>query len=153
MRVLLFEGVFYERSGSIWVETEDGHESITESLKDFHGQTTRIFMHHIGDPLLSDRWGLGSCLWQPSECPFGHHKNPYALFHFDETGRLDYKTLSLHTSNGVKKVPLEYLCGHKSRLTSLSVPEEIPFDFSATEARAEGLRDILSKLKNSLENL
>ena len=149
MNVFILEGLFYSKSDSIWVQEEGPiSKSVEEVLEPLNKSSVRIFLHHM-----QDRWGVASCFWLPAKCPFGHHINPRSLLHFDEIGVLDYENSSLDTSNGVKTIPLEHLCGHKARLIIMELPKDLPSDLSSIESRADHLKGILSKLKSSLETL
>lgn len=154
MDVFILQGLFYDKEGSIWVQEKDSdHKPIDKFLSRFSNLNVRIFLHHIPNPTPSNRWGVGSCFWQPADCPFGHHQNPQDLLHFDAVGVLDYVNRSLLTPNGVKQIPLGHLCGHRSRLILIGLPSTPLSDLSSVESKAKTLKDVLSKLKLSLETL
>jgi hypothetical protein len=153
MEVLILGGIFYEMAGQIWVESHSEHKSLLEKLKPFEGKQIHIVMYHSHDPDNMSGWGGGSCLWEPTEsCPFDHHIYPSKLLHFDETGVFQ-KELSLKTLDGVKKLPLSALPGHRAQVVvcsfgDLSVGD---MDMDSLRDRASGLVDQLNLVQDLLK--
>lgn len=150
-KLSMANGVAYMEDGDVIIQDRDGNETnLTTLLEDFEGCQVSLHLgHHPPSPPQPDRWGQGSCLWEPAECPAGHHKEPQELLSFTQSGKLrrDGKRWFIQ---GIE-VPLVYLEGHHSQLVAIQSQGSRKGTAKKVEEltqRATALRDLLVKLRS-----
>jgi hypothetical protein len=158
MRTLLLEGLFYISEGKL--VTEDG-DDLYEQLVPFVGQDIQLAMHFLPpNPPDMTRWGGGCCMWQPAECPAGHHDHPDRLLNIALRGVLgrDVDRWFIDTFEGNQvDLPFALLDGHHGRVAAATVIDMqamqeslaniTPEALETLGVRANNLRDLVSRLR------
>ena len=158
LRTMLLEGLFYRRDGII---TTDKGVALFEQLEPLVGQDIHLAVHFLpSDPPNPERWGGGCCMWQPSQCPAGHHEHPDRLLNLAVRGVLgrDGDQWWIDQFDGKRvQIPFTLLDGHQGRVAAASV-----FDVQAMQEslsnitpdmienisiRSNNLRDLLDQLR------
>lgn len=157
----LVEGIFaLDGTGQMRVEGEDGVvRSLEETLRPMVGSMVHLAAHFLPVEMDPTRWGFGSCRWQPSECPAGHHKNPTFLLSVKGEGVLHGEDGCwwVETFAGLKvEIPLDQLNGHHGRVAAATavdveaMREKLsgisPDDIDAIGVQAEELKSMLGQL-------
>ena len=118
---ILLAGLFYRHRGDLVVE-EQG--AVNDVLAPFVGQSVHLVLHHAPQEKGSKRWGLGSCLWQPNNCPAGHHEFPERLLNFMAKGVLARNKRVWEVAG--KPIPFGLVEGHFARLVLSPLPPKAP---------------------------
>lgn len=151
----ILEGLFFLKNEILWCQSEEGNFSVPEILSPLKGKEVDIFLcHKPPTPMQPDRWGGGSCYWEPSgRCPAGHHNLSSVLLRVKERGKLSYVSGKwlIKAERGKVELPIEKLDGHTGLFTacsSLNLEEAKTVDYSTLElAQIEMLSKVLETLK------
>lgn len=158
----LLEGLFYETEGRL---TTDRGGFVDDLLAPLVGQDIQLAIHFVPQlPIDPQKWGGGSCLWQPAECPAGHHEHPDRILNIAVRGVLEREdtTWWVRQLDGKRlQIPLELLDGHHGRLAAASVFDVgkmrdaitgfDPDQIESLGVQATELRDMLSNLQAHLK--
>lgn len=160
LRAILVEGLFYIQDGKI---TTDRGDFLYEHLEPMVGQDIQLAVHFM-PPIPPDptKWGGGCCMWQPTECPAGHHQHPDRILNIALRGVLGHDTgyrWFMDTFDGKQvDLPFALLDGHYGRVAAATVfdvqamqealAEKItPESLEALGVRANNLRDLMERLR------
>lgn len=165
-RALLLEGVFYNDGPRFLCASHKGIEDVPSVLSSVEGQRVKFAAHHLPPTTQPDptKWGGGCCLWQPSgRCPAGHAERPSWLFNISLEGVLlrSGDAWSVQSFDGQTTVLSlqEMLIGHHARIATATLLDvekmrDVVESNNMTDtvedlaARADGLRDLLTRLRN-----
>ena len=163
-RTVLLEGLFYEQDGKLRTDRGD---SVEDSLTPFMGEDINIAIHHLPSfPIEPDKWGGGCCMWQPAECPAGHHEHPDRLLNVTLRGHLERGGVGkwyVDKLDGSRVyLPLALLDGHQARIAcatvfSVEAMQEAlgtavtPEHIEALGIQAQNLKDLMAKLQEQLK--
>lgn len=163
LRAILVEGLFYIQDGKI---STDRGDFLYEHLEPMVGQDIQLALHFLPPtPPDPDRWGGGCCMWQPAECPAGHHEHPDRILNIALRGVLRHEgdQWSLDTFDGKQVVlPFALLDGHHGRVAAATVFDVQAMQESLAEkftpesletlgVRASNLRDLMERLRQHTE--
>jgi len=152
----ILEGLFFWGEGSFLCQTEEKCWKVKEVLLPLENKEVDLFLcHKPPNPPQLDRWGGGSCFWQPSgKCPAGHHNLSSVLLRVKERGILVDVRGEWHIRNerGLICLPFKMLEGHSGIFTACSRvgPEMNNVEYSSLEAAQVG---VLSKILETLKNI
>lgn len=165
-QVVLVEGVFDQQGGEYLVRSDavSPAKSVHDELKPMVDTRIRVALHHLPPDLgdLEGKWGGGSCLWQPSPCPAGHHERPGYLLNVTGEGILRYSEQRrlwridrLDGSNFV--LPFELMVGHYGRLAAATLldiekmRDELTLDdldsVESLGTKLESVKELLEQLR------
>jgi hypothetical protein len=160
LRAILVEGLFYIQDGKI---TTDRGDLLYEHLEPLVGHDIQLAVHFLPpSPPDPTKWGGGCCMWQPAECPAGHHEHPDRILNIALRGVLGRDPGSrwfLDTFDGKQvDLPFALLDGHHGRVAAATVfdvqamqeslAEKItPESLEALGVRANNLRDLMERLR------
>jgi len=164
MRTVLVEGLFYTQEGDLVTERGD---SLYQHIMPLVGQDIQLAVHFM-PPIPPDpgKWGGGCCMWQPAECPAGHHEHPDRILNISLRGVLVQETGDrwfLDTFDGKRVgIPFVLLDGHYGRVAAATVPDVQAMqealgsiNWESVEAmgfRANNLRDLMERLRISIKD-
>jgi hypothetical protein len=160
-KAVLAEGVFTRNGMAIHGPRDT---TVEAELRPLVGKRVRLAMHHLPPNLHNlnpDKWGGGSCLWQPSPCPAGHHERPDYLFNLSAEGvlwdREKYDGWCIERLDGtILDLPFRKMAGHHGRLAAATLIDvEKMRDALTPEALAgvEGLSVQADALREMLERM
>lgn len=157
LQCFVLEGLFFSRDGELCCQAEEGIIKVSDSLLPLKDKEIDLFLcHKPPKPLQPDRWGGGSCYWQPSgKCPAGHHNLSSVLLRVKERGILVkiQDQWAIRAEKGTVFLPFNMLEGHTGLFTgcNLDLPKEGDAQYSALEAvQVEMLSKVLETLKKAL---
>ena len=141
-KVLLIEGLFYDRGGDLFVEQDHGvHRSVTEALSPLVGQRVQFALHHLPPHgIEAGAPGAGSCRFPEGKgCPVRHDEFPDRLLGFHLDGVLQgAPSWGMQKFDGtVVPIPFSGMVGHFGRVAA------------ATILDVEAMRDSLLKAVTS----
>ena len=167
--VVLLEGLFRAHADGFVVERDDGViKPILPEIEKFHKQSVFLSMHHLPPMTIQrDRWCGGCCLWQPVDCPFGHHRTPLQLLNYTGQGVMTMGgegNLYIDFFDGRREIlPLRWMDGHIGRFvaaTALSVEamrdavnaSPVAMDVLGLTNQVSDLRDVLVRIQTVLKD-
>lgn len=150
------EGLFFSENGSFLCQGDEGSLTVCDSLLPLSGKEADLFLcHKPPSPVQPDRWGGGSCYWEPSgKCPAGHHNISSLILRVKEKGVLFEKNKQwvVRTERGVVELPFGMMEGHTgifAGCSSLDLESVQSVDYSSMEvSQVEILSKVLDKIKN-----
>lgn len=147
------EGIFFYEGDILMCQGEEEKENVYFCLESLIDTKISFFMCHKPPiPVQHNKWGLGSCYWEPvGHCPAGHHNLPSILLRMIKTGILK-KEGEWYLDTGPEKVeiPLKMMEGHSGVLTGVTeLPEKLKgLEYSSLEqGQMALLLAFLEKLK------
>lgn len=161
---VLVEGVFDKDEGSFRILPSPiaSFKNVYDELHPLIGFRVRIAMHHLPPNLAAlddSRWGGGSCLWQPSPCPAGHHVRPGYLLNVTGEGVLRHEdgVWFLDQLDGSEfPLPFDQMVGHYGRIAAATLldVDKLRDSLSLDDlAAVEGLSDKIESVKDLLARL
>ncbi len=156
LTLVSFEGVVYRKDDGYHVDdTLQGDTSLTAALRPLIPFTIVEFLgqHFPEAPLLMDRWGGGSCMWESTgKCPCGHHERPGYLFQFRESGKLELKDSGWFL--GGKNIPLDLFEGHRSRIVVVpKLTQDDMLNFSGDVSDLKGILEKITSLQDVFQSV
>lgn len=166
LRAILIEGLFYIQDGKI---ATDRGDFLYEQLEPLVGQDIQLAVHFMPSmPPDPTKWGGGCCVWQPAECPAGHHEHPDRILNIALRGVLGYDVgyrWFMDTFDGQQiDIPFALLDGHQGRVAAATVfdiqameeslaAKVTPESLEALGVRANNLRDLMDRLRVATEGV
>lgn len=158
-------GVHKEGFNDLFVKQDRETVSVYSVLQTLAGQDVQFAMYHLpSNPVDLNRWGCGSCLWEPvGLCPAGHKEHPHMLYNLSGRGVLVYdlghSTMTggwwLDQFDGQRVVlPMALMLpGHMARVavaTVLSVEQmrDTVLSHETAKEQVQDLKNLLSRLKS-----
>lgn len=159
--VVVLSGVFYQNPDTdLLVADEDlGAVALRSQLEPMAGKLVSLVAHHCPpEPPNRQRWGGGSCLFQPTgQCPCGHQDRPDWLYQCAATGLLQYESdrWSVRKADGgVVEIHTEWLVGHYSQILATALPNVEDLQESVRQEMenptVEGLQSRIAQLRGLL---
>lgn len=146
--VEVLEGVFYVAAGNMFVPGRE--EPLHEILDPFVDEGVLVVVHHHPPNGLDlERWGAGSCMWEPTgHCPYGHHDEPHKLFAVEMRGTLRREGSDWFV--GTERLDLTPLEGHLSRMvvTLLEPPVTLTASLDEIDPTQADPEELVMRLKN-----
>ena len=159
-KVVLMEGLFYDRGGDLFVEQDEGvHRAVVATLLPLVGERVQFALHHLPpNGLQPGQPGAGSCQYPGGKgCPLGHDVRPNRLLSFHLEGVLKADPWRLEKFDGTESfIPFSGLDGHYGRVacaTLLDVEAIRDLVSQAPSVQGLGAQDIeaaLARLKKGL---
>lgn len=160
---ILIEGLFYENSGVIHIEKDDGtHVSFPDVVAPCVGQNVQVALHHLPPYGIDlNKPGAGCCQYPAGKgCPVFHDRYPDRLLSFHHEGVLTEGPWRVRTFDGVSvTLPLAGMVGHFGRLGVATVidVEKLrdalgfisPEGLAASGIDSKNLEDLLNRLRNA----
>jgi len=154
---VLIAGLFHRQGGTL-VALSDGNTTVVHEMLDpCEGDRVKCVVQFVPPrPPMLKLWGAGSCLWQPAECPAGHHEHPGKMLNFSQSGTLRHEGERwwLEDDEASHELPLSLLDGHWGRLIVVSDldPAGLQVDAASAEV-AETLTGDLQRVREVLRRL
>jgi len=150
-RSTVLTGLFYERDGDLFVQDKQGPDaSVSESLEPFLNQKIQIAAAHLPPtPVDPKKWGGGCCMWEPGECPAGHHHNPGYLVLMEAQGVITFEDgqWAVLTDEGKRvEVPVAMLLGHTAQVAVVTL-------FNSKDLSQEGSLEDIEEMGQELEEM
>lgn len=152
-------GLCYRKQGRFYLQEHKRDCDLSGLLESLEGRELSYAFHHYPTHPDEDRWGLGSCKWQPSRCPAGHHADPRSMLAVSGEGTLQSEggAFQMHGCEGARtRVPLRMMEGHECRVVLVTVfdpqaqPKGAPEDMSGLLERVQEARDMMKRVEELL---
>lgn len=156
--IKLFQGIFYERGGKLFVQDKEHpgpDQEVEPALQALLGKDVVLSASHLppGNPAdLVDLPGIGSCLSGPA-CRAGHLEDPTYLWGVSLQGVLSEGSEgSLLVGEDLLDLR-RFLVGHYGRLAVCASLKEVNFDESLSDLSREAgeLSDVLQALQTFMK--
>lgn len=116
LQTLLLDGLFYITDEKL---VTDHGEIVSNHLEPFVGHNVHIAIHFLPTTPDTNRWGGGCCMWQPHQCPAGHHVQSDRMLNVSASGVItvaDGRWLVSQADGTKIEIPLLLLDGHYGRI-------------------------------------